>query len=38
MIDRLTETGRCYGMVINVEENQGNENLKGTIPITEHDS
>ena len=32
--DRLTETGRCYGMKRG--KNQGNDNLKATIPNT-HD-
>jgi hypothetical protein len=31
MIDKLIETGRCYGMAMNVE-NKSNENFKTTIP------
>jgi hypothetical protein len=30
MNDKLTETGRCYGMEMNVEKNKSNENLKTT--------
>ena len=31
MIDKLIETGRCYGMEMNVEKNKSNENFKTTI-------
>jgi hypothetical protein len=30
MIGRVTEIGQCYGMEMNVEKNQGYENLKAT--------
>jgi hypothetical protein len=32
MIDKLIETGRCYGIEMNVENNKINENFKTTIP------
>ena len=32
IIDKLTETGRYYGMEMNVEKNKSNENFKTTIP------
>jgi len=32
MIYKLTESGRCYGMEMNVEKNKSNENFKTTIP------
>jgi hypothetical protein len=33
MIDRLTKTGRCSRMAMNVgRKNEGSENLKGSIP------
>ena len=32
MIDKLIETGRYYGMEMNVEKNKSNENFKTTIP------
>jgi hypothetical protein len=36
--DRVTETGRCYGMEMNVgKKNYVNENLKTTIPSTGSD-
>jgi len=37
MIDKLIETGRCYGMEMNVEENKSNENFKTTIPSNNYD-
>jgi hypothetical protein len=37
MIDRLIEIGRCFEMEINVETNEGNENLKATIPNKNYD-
>ena len=37
MIHRLIEIGRCCGMEMNVEKNEGNENLKANIPITNYD-
>jgi hypothetical protein len=30
MIDKLIETGRCYGMEVNVEKRKNNENFKTT--------
>jgi hypothetical protein len=36
--DRLTEIGRCCGVEVNVEKKiSGNENLMGTISITDCD-
>ena len=32
MIDKLIETGGCYGMEMNVERKKSNENFKTTIP------
>ena len=32
MIDNLIETGKCYGMEMNVEKSKSNENFKTTIP------
>jgi hypothetical protein len=37
MIDRLFEIGIRYGMERNVEKNEGNENLKATIPQKSYD-
>ena len=37
MIDKLIETGRCYGMEMNVEKNKSNENFKTTIPSKNYD-
>jgi len=37
MIDKLNETGRCYGMEMNVEKNRSNENFKTTIPSKNYD-
>jgi len=37
MIDKLNEIGRCYGMEMNVEKNQINENIKTTIPSNKYD-
>ena len=37
MIDKLIETGRCYGMEMNVEKNRSNENFKTTIPSKNYD-
>jgi hypothetical protein len=37
MIYKLTETGRCYGMEMNLEKNKGNENFKTTIPSKNYD-
>ena len=40
MIDKLTETGRYYGMEMNVEKktkNKSNENFKTTIPSNNYD-
>ena len=37
MTDRSTEIGRCCGIEMNVEKNEGNENLKETIASTYHD-
>jgi hypothetical protein len=37
MDNRLTEIERCYGMEMNVEKLQGNENLKATIATTDYD-
>ena len=38
MIDKLIETGRYYGMEMNVEKkNESNENFKTTIPSNNYD-
>ena len=37
MIDKLIETGRYYGMEMNVEKNKSNENFKTTIPSNHYD-
>ena len=38
MTERLVDAGICYGMEMDLEKkNEGNENLKATIPITECD-
>jgi hypothetical protein len=37
VIDRLIEIGRRYGMEMNVGKNEGNENLKTTIPYENYD-
>ena len=37
MIDKLIETGRCYGMEMNVEKTKRNENFKTTIPSNYYD-
>jgi hypothetical protein len=37
MTDRKIETGRCYGIGMNVEKNFG-ENVKETIPMTDYNS
>jgi hypothetical protein len=37
MIDKLIETGRCYGEEMNVEINKSNENFKTTIPSKNYD-
>ena len=37
MIDKLIETGRYYGMEMNVEKNKSNENFKTTIPSNNYD-
>jgi len=37
MIDKLTETGRCYGIEMNVEKNKSNENFKTAIPSNNYD-
>jgi hypothetical protein len=37
LIGRLIETRRSYGMEMNVEKNQGNENLKGIFHSTDYD-
>jgi hypothetical protein len=37
IIDRLIEIARWYRMEVNVQKNQGNENLKRTIPATNLD-
>jgi len=38
MIDKLTETGGCYGMEMNVgEKKKRNENFKTTIPSKNYD-
>jgi len=35
--NRLTEIESCYGIEMNVEKLQGNENLKATIPTTDYE-
>ena len=37
MTDKLIETGRYYGMEMNVEKNKSNENFKTTIPSNNYD-
>ena len=37
MIDKLIETGRYYGMEMNVENNESYENFKTTIPSNDYD-
>ena len=37
MIDKLIETGRYYGMEMNVGKNKSNENFKTTIPSNNYD-
>ena len=37
MVDKLIETGRYYGMEMNVEKNKSNENFKTTIPSNNYD-
>jgi len=37
VIDRLTEIRRRYGLEMNVEKNEGNENLKATTSDTDYD-
>ena len=37
MIDKLIETGRYYGMEMNVEKNESNENFKTTNPSNNYD-
>ena len=37
MIDKLVETGRYYGMEINVEKDRSNENFKTTIPSNNYE-
>ena len=37
MIDKLIETGRYYGMEMNVEKTKSNENFKTTIPSNNYD-
>jgi len=32
VIDKLIETGGCYGMEMNLEKNKINENFKTTVP------
>ena len=36
-IDKLIEIGRCYGVEMNVEKNQNNENFKTTISSKNYD-
>ena len=38
MIDKLIETGRYYGMEMNVEKKKSNENFKTTIPSNNYDT
>jgi hypothetical protein len=37
MIDKLIESGRCYGIEMNVGKNKSNENSKTTIPSKNYD-
>jgi len=37
MIDKLIETGSCYGMEMNVEKKQNNGNFKTAIPSNIYD-
>jgi hypothetical protein len=37
MTDKLTETGGCYGMEMNMEKNKSNENFKTTIASKNYD-
>ena len=37
MTDKLTETGRYYGMEMNMEKNKSIENFKTTIPSNNYD-
>ena len=37
IMDKLIETGRCYGMEMNVEKNRSNENFKTTYPSKNYD-
>jgi len=37
MTERLIETGRCYGIDMNGEKNQGDENLKANISNAYYD-
>ena len=37
MIDKLIETGRYYGIEINVEKKKSNENFKTNIPTNNYD-
>jgi hypothetical protein len=37
MIDRLMKIRRYHGIEMNVEKTQDNQNLKGTVSITEYD-
>ena len=37
MIDKLIEIGGCYGMEMNLEKNQINDNYKTTIPSKNYD-
>ena len=37
MIDKLIETGRYYGVEMNVEKKKSNENFKTTIPSNNYD-
>jgi hypothetical protein len=36
MLERLTGIGKCYGTVMNVEKNYGDENLQATDPNTDY--
>ena len=38
MIDKLIETGRCYGMEMNGGKNKSNENFKTTIASKNYDT
>ena len=37
MIDKLIEIGSCYGMEMNVEKKQSNENFKTAVPSHNYD-